>query len=221
MGTDWSPGKAGTRLDSAASEWPVPAVDGMRTRLRLLPLLPAAIRFDRRWQRGTPSRRPDVASFLSERTGHDFPVLERVHSGRVRRSIASIIQQNLDPSTSVVGVECKVLIGAIFAEIVQDERLADDIGALAPHAGIDNDKLGDAIAYAGGDDPAAPGWSGGDSASFTLARAASFSPARIDASTVEACRESGLSPAAVVEIISWLSVLQMRHRLTCYLTVGE
>jgi hypothetical protein len=44
---------------------------------------------------------------------------------------------------------------------------------------------------------------------------------RRDASTVEACRESGLSPAAVVEIISWLSVLQMRHRLTCYLTVGE
>ncbi len=221
MGTDWSPGKAGALLDPAASERPVPAVDGLRTKLRLLPLLPAAIRFDRGWQRGTPSRRPDVAAFLSERTGHDFPVLERVHSGRVRRSIASILQQNLDPSTSVVGVERKVLIGAIFAEIVHDERLAHDLRALARHAGIDNDKLRDAIAYAGGDDPAAPGSSGSESASFTLGRAASFSPARIDASTVEACRESGLSPAAVVEIICWLSVLQMLHRLTCYVTAGD
>lgn len=110
---------------------------------------------------------------------------------------------------------------SVFAEIVHDERLADDIRALARHAGIDNDKLRDAIAYARGDDPAAPGGSGVEPASFTLARAASFSPARIDASTVEACRQSGLSPAAVVEIISWLSVLQMLHRLTCYLTVGD
>jgi hypothetical protein len=36
---------------------------------------------------------------------------------------------------------------------------------------------------------------------------------------VETCRQSGLSPAAIVEIVTWLSVLQMLHRLTCYLTV--
>ena len=77
MGPDWSPGKAGTQLDPAAPARPAPAADGLRTKLRLLPLLPAAIRFDRRWQRATPSGWPDVATFLSERTGHDFPVLDR------------------------------------------------------------------------------------------------------------------------------------------------
>ena len=231
MGAGWSPGKAGTLLDPAAPERPVPPVDGLRTRMRLLPLLPAAIRFDRRWQRETPSRRsrstisrsawPDIAPFLSERTGHNFPVLERLQSRRARRSIASMLQQNLDPASSVVGVECKVLAGAIFAEIVSDARLADDIGALARHAGIDSEALGDTIAYARSDGMSSPAGSRTESASLALARAASYSPARIDAATVHACQEGGLSPAAVVEIITWLSVLQMLHRLTCFLTVGD
>jgi alkylhydroperoxidase family enzyme len=221
MGPDWSPGKAGTLLDPAAPERPVPAVDGLRTRMRLLPLLPAAIRFDRRWQRETPSAWSDVAAFLSERTGHDFPVLERLHSRRARRSMASMLQQNLDPASSVVGVDLKVLAGAIFAEIVANERLAGDILALAAHAGLDTERVRDAITYARGDDTASPACSLTESAALALARAASFSPARTDASTIEACRDGDLSPAAIVEIVTWLSVLQMLHRLTCYVTVGD
>jgi len=221
MGPGWSPGKAGALLEPGAPERPAPAIDGLRTRMRLLPLLPAAIRFDRRWQRETPSKWPGVAAFLSERTGHDFPVLERLQSGRARRSLASVLQMNLDPAPSVVGVELKVLVGAIFAEIVGDERLADDISALARHAGIDSDQLRDAMEYARGDDTASPAVSRAASASLALARDASYSPARIDTPTVEACQESGLSPAAVVEIITWLSVLQMLHRLTCYVSVGD
>lgn len=221
MGPGWSPGKAGTLLDPGAPEQRVPAVDGLGTRMRLIPLLPAAIRFDRRWQRGTPSGWPEVAAFLSERTGHDFPVLERLQSRRARRSIASVLQMNLDPAPSVVGVELKVLIGAIFAEIVGDERLADDIRALARHAGIDSDQLREAMEYATGEDTVPTAASRAASASLALARDASYSPAHIDTSTVEACQESGLSPAAVVEIITWLSVLQMLHRLTCYVSVGD
>ena len=221
MGPDWTPGKFGTELDAAAPRRPAPAVDGLRTKMRLLPLMPAAIRFDRRWQRQTPSGWPAMAAFLSERAGHDFPVLERLHSRRAQRGVASVLKENLDPASSVVGIELKVLVGAIFAEIVGDERLADDIRALGRHAGVNGDQLRDTIAYARGGDAPAPAGSRTESASLALARAASFSPARIDASTVEVCRESGVSPAAVVEIITWLSVLQLLHRLTCYIMVGD
>jgi len=132
-----------------------------------------------------------------------------------------MLRVNLDPASSVVGIEVKVLVGAIFAEIVADERVAGDIRALARHAGIDSDRLQDAMDYARGGNTvstvggsAAPAW-------LALARAASYSPARIDASIVGTCREGGLSPAAVVEIVTWLSVLQVLHRLTCSLTVGD
>jgi alkylhydroperoxidase family enzyme len=215
MGPDWSPGTAGTLLDPAAPERPAPAADGLGTRMRLLPLLPAVIRFDRRWQRETPSGWPEISTFLSQRTGHDFPVLQRLHSRRARRCIASVLALNLDPACSIVGLELKVRVGAIFAEIVGDEHLAVDIGALARHAGIGDESIRQAIAYARGHD------AGAEPASWALARAASYSPSRIDASTVDACRNSELSPAAIVEIITWLSVLQMMHRLTCYLTAGD
>lgn len=148
-------------------------------------------------------------------------MLERLHSRRARRSIASVLVLNLDPEYSVVGIDLKVRVGAIFAEIVADERLAGDISALARHAGIEDESIRQAITFARGDDAAVPVGTGTELASLALARAASYSPARIEASTVDACRDSGLSPAAIVEIVAWLSVLQMMHRLTCYLTAGD
>ncbi len=206
IGPDWSPGKAGALVDPAAPASPTPPVDGLRTRLRLVPLMPAAIRFDRRCQRGTPGGQAAVAAFLSGRTGHDFPVLARLHSRRVRRSIASMLAHNLDPATSVVGIDLKVRLGAAFADIVGDARLAEDLRAIAAHPGHG---------------AASPLEGSAESAALALARAASTSPARIDAATVDACRSSGLTPTAIIEIITWLSVLQMLHRLTCYSTVND
>ncbi|HEY6362634.1 MAG TPA: hypothetical protein VIX63_16095, partial [Vicinamibacterales bacterium] len=53
-------------------------------------------------------------------------------------------------------------------------------------------------------------------AALKLSRAASPSPARIDAGVVTTCRQGGLSAPAIVELICWLSVLQMLHRLCCF-----
>jgi alkylhydroperoxidase family enzyme len=53
-------------------------------------------------------------------------------------------------------------------------------------------------------------------AALRLAQAASFSPALIDDDVVEECRKSGLGAAAVVEIVVWLAVLQMLHRLSAF-----
>jgi alkylhydroperoxidase family enzyme len=55
-------------------------------------------------------------------------------------------------------------------------------------------------------------------AALALSRAASPSPARIDAGVVATCREAGLSAPAIVELVCWLSVLQMLHRLACFYT---
>jgi alkylhydroperoxidase family enzyme len=221
LGADWSPGKAGAQLDAAAPARPAPPADGLRTKLRLVPLLAGAIRFDRAVQRGVPSGWPSVGAFLRERTGHDFPVLARVRSGRVRRSVATMLRENLDPASSVVGIDLKVLVGAVFAEIVGDGHLADDVRALARHNGVHGERLDDALALARGEDTRLPAGDCRVSAALLLARAASYSPARIDAATVAACRDAELSSAAIVEIVTWLSVLQMLHRLTCFATTAN
>ena len=216
MGADWSPGKAGADLDPQAPRKAAPPADGLRTKLGVLPLLPAAIRFDRQAQRDTPKRWPAVGRYLAERTGHDFPVLEKLHSPRARRAVASMLRENLDPGSSVIGIELKVMAGVIFATIAGNEHLLDDVRALARRAGVDGTRLQAAAAFAREDETAAPADTASASATLLLARAASYSPARIDEPTVAACGEAGLTAPAIVELISWLSVLQMLHRLTSY-----
>ncbi len=219
IGSDWSPGKAGADLDPNAGPQPAPPRDRLGTRLRLLPLLPAAIRHDRRAQRGTPSRAADVSGFLAEHVGHDFPVLTHLRSNRARRSIATMLRENLDPTSSVIGLDVKVLVGAVFAAVVSDESLAADVSALARHLDVDHEHVEAATAFGRSASAPTPGAPLPVDAAMELALAASPSPSRVDARTVAACERDGLSPPAIVEIVTWLAVLQLLHRLTCYTAV--
>ena len=81
---------------------------------------------------------------------------------------------------------------------------------------MDGERLEAATAFARGERASLPGVTGSVEAALALALAASPSPARVDESTVEACQRGGLSAPAIVEVVTWLSVLQLLHRLTCY-----
>ena len=219
IGADWSPAKAGALLDPDAPVEPPPAADGLRTRLRMIPLLPAVIRYDRRVQRGVPKGWPAVGQFLNDTCGHEFPVLAHVRSDRARRALASMLRANLDPSATVVGIDVKVHAGAVFAAIAGDDDLAGDIRALARRNGIDL-QLDGTIAFAGGDGASLPR-DPTSAAILQLARAAAPSPAVIDETTIAACEHAQLTPAAIVETVTWLAVLQMLHRLTCFVRVSN
>lgn len=218
MGPGWSPGKAGAGLGPATPKPPPPA-DRLLTKLRVVPLVPGALRLDARWQKGVPSKWPAAGQFLSERTGHDFPVLSRLHHGRAVRATASMLAQNLDPATTVVGLGTKVLAGIVFAEVVADEAIAADVRALAGRNGVTTAQMLDVARFARGETDVPPDGDPKRRAALLLSRAASPSPAEIDAGIVAVCREAGLSAPAVVELVCWLSVLQMLHRLSCFYPV--
>jgi hypothetical protein len=201
LGSEWSVGNAGAALDDAAPAKPAPPADGLSTKLRVLPLLPTALRLDARWQKGVPKAWPQVGTYLRERIGHDFPVLARLRHGRAARAIAFVLRENLDAQSTVIGLDTKIRCGLVFAEVVADEALAADVRALAGAHDVDLDQASP--------DPRL-------AAALLLARAASPSPAQIDATVVGACRDSGLAPAAIVELVTWLAVLQMLHRLSCF-----
>jgi alkylhydroperoxidase family enzyme len=129
--------------------------------------------------------------------GYDFPVLSRLTHARAIRGIAVAVRDNFDPATSVIGLPLKARLGRVYAEAVDDAMLAGAAENLAQRLGP----------YA--DDARAQG-------ALRLAHAASFSPALIDDDVVEACRKSGLGAAAIVEIVVWLAVLQMLHRLSAF-----
>jgi hypothetical protein len=201
LGPGWSVGSAGAALDGAAPARPAPPADGLATKLRVLPLLPGALRLDKRWQRGVPGAWPQVGAYLREHVGHDFPVLARLRHRRATRAIAFMLRENLSAQSTVIGLDTKIRCGLVFAEVVADAALAADVRALAAAHGVDPDQPSA--------DPLVP-------AALLLARAASPSPAEIDADVVGTCRDSGLPPAAIVELVTWLAVLQMLHRLSCF-----
>jgi alkylhydroperoxidase family enzyme len=216
MGAEWAPGKAGRDLDRSLGPAPAPSADSLWTKARIVPLAPAALRLDREWQQGVPDSWPAVGGWLRERTGHEFPVLSRLRAKRVVRAVATMLRDNLDPTTSVIGLEAKILAGAIFAAVIEDESLLAEIRLLAVRQHIPPESLDVAVQYgrAAGDLP--PAIDHRTATLLRLARAASPSPARIDAAVVAECRENQLSSAGVVELITWLAVLQMMHRLTSY-----
>src|SRR5579871_4436066 len=87
---------------------------------------------------------------------------------------------------SVVGLDHKLAAGLIYADAVGNSALADELRAL-------------------GAKPI------GDGPSQRLAAAIAPSPARVDAAVIDACR--GLAPAAIVELVAFVALLQLLHRV--------
>ena len=137
LGSQWSAGRAGAALDGAAPAKPPPPADGLATKLRVLPLVPGALRLDARWQRGVPKAAPQVGAYLRERVGHDFPVLERLRHRRAARAIAFMLRENLSAQETVIGLDTKIRCGLVFAEVIADETLAADVRALAAAHDVD------------------------------------------------------------------------------------
>jgi alkylhydroperoxidase family enzyme len=159
-------------------------------------------------QRGIPSGRLAVAEFLEARTGAAFPVLSALRSNRARRSIATMIMENLDASTSIVGLPAKVAAGAELVMTLGNRHLAHDVDALLARLAVDVDS-----STAPSDEKA--------EAILDLARAAATSPASVDEANVDACADAGLEPAAIVEVVTWLALLQLLHRLSAFTLLDD
>jgi hypothetical protein len=89
----------------------------------------------------------------------------------------------------VVGRAEKLSAGLIYADAVQSASLAMQLRA------------------AGATTVA-------ESAVQVLARALASSPAAVDERVIASC--SGLAPAAIVEVVTFIALLQMLHRLESY-----
>ncbi len=183
----WRPGKHGT-FDGVDGVAPRP--DGVASKLGVVPYIPAALSLDRKWTAGVPNRWPAVGEFLRAKTGHDFPLLSRLRHRRPIRAIAAMIAANFDGESSVVGLATKHAVGRVYAETVGNAALAAELDKLRPGSGTP------------------------DATALALARAVSPSPARVDDAVVEQSR--ALAPAAIVELVTFVSVLQMLHRLGAY-----
>ena len=220
--TGWTPGKH--RVATPALEPELRARPGGRdtlvTKLAILRHLPSAIRLDRSWTRGVPSCWPAVGTYLKAQTGHDFPLLAKIGSRRAVRAIATVLRDNLDASDSKLGLPVKALAGLVYATIVENGTLAREARELALRAdpAIADVTLDAVVRFAS--DPAdlesLPGLSREAVLALHLAKAVSPSPAMVPAPLVQRVSKV-LSPEAQIELVVWIAVQQMLHRLGCFL----
>jgi alkylhydroperoxidase family enzyme len=229
--TGWAPGKH--EVCSLQTEDPSLAArpggrDTLITKLALLRLVPAAIRLDRSWTRGVPSRWPAVGAWLKDATGHDFPLLAKVRSGRAVRAIATVLRDNLSAADSRLGLPVKALASLVYATVVGDAALAGEARGLTVQASssVDERTLDAVARFAAEPDDgglgalarleALPGLGRDGALALLLAKAVSPSPAQVPA-PLAALAATALSPEAQVELVVWVPVQQMLHRLGCFL----
>jgi alkylhydroperoxidase family enzyme len=231
--TGWTPGKH--RVRSAPSDPSLQSrpsgPDTVFTKLAILRYLPAAIRQDQAWTRGVPSRWPAVGTWLKAETGHDFPLLAKLRSRRAVRAIATVLRDNLNVTESRLSLGVKALAGLVYASVVGNATLAHEARILAPYSvqevtldavaafavepfDASDSGMADALARL----EAIPGITSTTALVLLMAKAASPSPAQLPAPLITRVYAT-LSPAAQVELVVWISVQQMLHRLGSYLDV--
>lgn len=177
----------GKHMKSPVLSGDPPGADSFLSRLGVVRYAPRALRLDRMWTAGVPDRWPAVGEFLRQQTGHSFPVLSRLRHRRAIRALATMIKDNL--GESAIGRDEKLAAGLIYARTVDDPSLAEELRALGARERPDSPTL-------------------------VLARAISPSPAVVDESVLESSRT--IPPAGIVELVTFIAVLQMLHRLSTF-----
>ena len=210
-----------------------PKIDSLSLYAKLVMHAPGALRFDTKWLRDVPKAENQAGAYLKDRIGIHVPLLDRLQLVRPRRALTAMLRENLDPGQTHIGLRAKAMLALVFAEFAGNAARRTDANALlAQHGGVLSAPAREAIkAVATGPVPGsesefatglerlkAGGFSEVDASLLLVGHALSPSPAALSDDIMARATHS-LSPAEMVEIVTWLSVQQLMHRLDVFLDV--
>lgn len=224
--TGWSVGQHG-RLNSAtesnsskSANKDGPPKDSIMTLAAVARNAPGALKLDRQWHEGIPKQPVQMRRLLVDKYGFDEPLLTSLQHQRPCRALTAMLHHNLDPNQSVLGIFNKALVGLVFAQHAQNSHLIDQSIALALHNEsadeVNNaNALMDALRRGERVEETELIANPATRAALRLARAISPSPAEVEEPTIN-CVRAVLTGAQIVEIVVWVSVCQLIHRLNTY-----
>ena len=234
--TGWTTGKHRVAAEESGDPALQPRAGGrdtLATKLAFLRYVPAAIKLEGTWTRGVPSRWPAVGAYLEERTGHDFPLLAKVGSKRAVKAITTVLRDNLNAADSPLGLPVKILAGLVYATMMGNETLTGEARKLALRTSppVAEETLQAVARFAAGPPESdggieaartslasLPGLDRKAALALLLAKAISPSPATVPPALFAEVAE-GLSPEAQIELVVWVSIQQMLHRLGRFVEV--
>lgn len=228
--TDWAPGKH-VKGEYQITKKTTPKQDNLLTYVQIINKAPGAVSLEKKWTRGVPNKYFLAAEYLLEHTGYSFPILKPIKQGRVIRAITKVLCDNFDKELSVTGLKIKILAGYIFTKVISNSTLTYEVKNLAAQNALKLDAvtcdLLDDIAcmemptdVATCKDAMASfqqslNLTEKEAAAILLTITAAPSPSQINDGVIKVLFKH-LAPANIVEIIVWLSILQLLNRLNCY-----
>jgi hypothetical protein len=154
----------------------------------------------------------------------------------VIRALTTVLRDNLDAAQTKVGLAAKCLAAFVYANVVESKTLAMEARQLAVRLAPELDESTFATVAQFANKPighniiaieqalaalsSLPTLSKQDAAAILLARVASTSPAEITP-TILSNVSPHLDPASIVELLVWLSVQQLLHRVGCFYAVAH
>ncbi len=219
--TGWSAGQHAWKPYAPTASADAVPVDGWRTYARVARLAPGAVRLEKTWTKGVPTDGSAAQAYLAEITGHRFAVLARMKRKAATRALATMLRENLSPEESEIGLPAKLLAGRVFAEVVGSDTLAADMLGLAKRLAPDLTLEDfDAVAAFTNRGEALPeDFPEAAIHAVSMARMISPSPSEVTSDGAAELAEA-LTPAQIVEVAVWCSVLQLLHRLDVWYSLS-
>lgn len=174
-----------------------------------------------------PKSWPAIGDFLSASVGYSFPILGRLCNRRATRAIAEAIRLNLDGIVSGIDPNMKYLVGMVYAAVNGNQLMLKEFKRMAQVMidFLDKEMLNLIIDYAKEDTLFNVPFPGTLQSSILkktplsdeqmrvlfVAKASAHFPSRGTVEVVEAAR--GMRAEHTVELVCWVSVLAMLHKL--------
>lgn len=235
--TGWNPEKH-MRTYINLSEIPAANIrrDNIKRYFNILKLAPRAIAKERKWMNGVPDTYPETRKYLEKYTGYGYPMLKHIQYNKVLKTITSVIKDNLDPVTSVLGIKIKHLCSLIYFTKIKNRKLKKEatkiVLKLFPE--IDDttiEKLINTIDVSNCDDSVRcehviseistiSNFSKEEATVLLLAGAMSYSPSKINVGMLGAVSRN-IRSTAIVELTVWISIQQLLHRLQSFYKISR
>ena len=212
-----------------------PPVDNLCTYFSVMRLAPAALGFERKYLGDIPKKAPAARAYLIDQASIDEPLLDRMSLNRPRRALTAILAQNLDCKTTRIGLAAKVYATFVFAEFAKNAHRQAFAKSLAMAHGVDLHANLTSVLVAVSNNPTpridssieqamnqltAVGLTQKQAAAIILVRASVSSPAENVPSVISTATQH-LDSAEIVELITWLSIQQLAHRLEGYYDIEQ
>jgi len=195
--------------------------DSLSTYFRVIRQAPGAIQLEKKWTKGVPNDLEKINTFLKDNIGHHFSILSKLSNNKQKRAVATILRDNFSASNTPIGLKTKVLCGLIFSKIIKNTYLENELLILSKNNNIHiNEELQNQLTDLSNNlhpnfnevhQNATP-LSKQEIAAMHFTVEASSSPASIEGQTMLHLTNQ-LSPEALVELVTWISILQALHRL--------